>query len=639
MEKPNEQQLEGLIKRLKQQFGRHLAREPLEAVLEMFNYNFKEAQAFLQAENQDQNAYDFQQYVPPANNGAEDQSILPKDYYKPPEGFAEAMEVDQGPSEPAPGKPDGEEEKKEKLKELFTRQSTFQEHFQAQQESLLAYLSTLVVLVKSGMEVKDSSKARCLAALWSRKSFKVADYLLSPSSNNGAGYGFGLPEVLKAVNLLDSARKIRVLEKRMNLLHRQAKVRQRTLGKVNSTMNDLRREPVQGSLSGSLIKRIRGWAKTLPAKDLEFYALHLPKEPWKELADLLHLNPKKDMQEPWFLPVAFGEKPPEGSILEKAEHLSADNALPFVLQFSPPYNFMRKKKELLSAEVLSAMATYTPLETLIWFYEEFQPAAEKVNPIIQEKLRQGEPLKLGYGKLMERLLTFKSMGAPFFEQMIPAAEEKLKEINVSLEPPIVCFGDASYSMDVAIRVSTIIASLMTALTNADLRFFNTESIVPPKLPRTIQDVLELTMSVKADKLTAPAAALKEFYESKIPVNTFIVVTDEVENIPYEGDFFAQLFYKYRKEVQPGAEIVFVSFLPNQNTQGRMVRALQEFGIKPKLEMRLDGTRPDLTKLDSMLALLSANTKDFKKQVEETTEVLERGDLPVHEKLAQIEASF
>ncbi len=53
-----------------------------------------------------------------------------------------------------------------------------------------------------------------------------------------------------------------------------------------------------------------------------------------------------------------------------------------------------------------------------------------------------------------------------------------------------------------------------------------------------------------------------------------------------------------------ARLVMVSFLEDPNVKGRMVQALESFGIVP-LQFRLDAKRPDLTKLDSLLGLLSA----------------------------------
>lgn len=64
----------------------------------------------------------------------------------------------------------------------------------------------------------------------------------------------------------------------------------------------------------------------------------------------------------------------------------------------------------------------------------------------------------------------------------------LLSYSLPLEAPIVVIGDASGSMEVAIRTSTIIASLLTAITSARLVFFNTETRDAPFLPKTIEEV-------------------------------------------------------------------------------------------------------------------------------------------------------
>jgi len=53
-----------------------------------------------------------------------------------------------------------------------------------------------------------------------------------------------------------------------------------------------------------------------------------------------------------------------------------------------------------------------------------------------------------------------------------------------------------------------------------------------------------------------------------------------------------------QEVYP-AKLVFVSFLDNPQNKGRMVKALENLGFDV-LQFRLDGTRPDLTKMDTLL---------------------------------------
>ena len=45
-----------------------------------------------------------------------------------------------------------------------------------------------------------------------------------------------------------------------------------------------------------------------------------------------------------------------------------------------------------------------------------------------------------YGKLMERMLYFKSKNVSFYSDLIPAAEKVLKSIVLPLEPPVVVIG-------------------------------------------------------------------------------------------------------------------------------------------------------------------------------------------------------
>ncbi len=53
---------------------------------------------------------------------------------------------------------------------------------------------------------------------------------------------------------------------------------------------------------------------------------------------------------------------------------------------------------------------------------------------------------------------------------------------------MVVLGDASPSMDVAIEVSTIVASLLRTLANARLVFFCDHFMEPPFIPKNVEQV-------------------------------------------------------------------------------------------------------------------------------------------------------
>ena len=364
------------------------------------------------------------------------------------------------------------------------------------------------------------------------------------------------------------------------------------------------------TLTGAMARYLRSLIARVPASKLEYFALQLPREPWQELADLTHVNPKTGVQLPWFMPRAFGEPVPSDTIVHACRHMTAETALAIIKRWRPPYSFVRVHVRFhqLPRECKEEIARYAPMDTCLWWHHELYTPG--LDAILAARIQHdGHLPNLSYGKLMERLLYLSQRhpDSPLIQHLLPQAEQQLRGLDLQLESPVAVLGDASYSMDVAIRVSVIISSVLCALTEGELRFFNTESTRPLREPRTAADVLEVASTTRADKQTAPAAALEEFYRSKRVVKSFVVVTDEKENVKHNGLYFHQLFYKYYTEVYP-ARIIFVSFLePNQT--GIMAQALRDLGISP-LQFSLDARLPDLTKLDSILGLLTAEAAPF-----------------------------
>jgi hypothetical protein len=76
----------------------------------------------------------------------------------------------------------------------------------------------------------------------------------------------------------------------------------------------------------------------------------------------------------------------------------------------------------------------------------------EVDDIIASRLLAGDTPTLGYGKLMERLMHFATLGPlPFHDTLLSLAETRLNNIRVELESPAAVFGDASYSMYVGMH--------------------------------------------------------------------------------------------------------------------------------------------------------------------------------------------
>lgn len=542
------------------------------------------------------------------------------------------------------------------MRKLFLKDASLKTHYEAQKGRYAEYVATLLLLLSQGVEIVRGSRAKILASAWARNDYKLGAHLLR---NHGSL--FQLPHVLTALEYLDAPRQCAQLERKLAQIQKvlddkkggKGKKKKGSvalaakMGPIRGRINDLRREAHIGSVTSSVASHVRQWVREIPSEQLAFFALLLSPEPWRRLANLLHLNPKTDFQplniksssnnvnvnnddnvneddcklsEVSFLEYAFGKEAPEGSMLAECRKINSENVERIIDTFPVPYSFIRVQVKPLPDAVKPKIARYMTLDHLIWYHEEL--ASPAVDTVLAARLADGEVPDLPYGKLMERLLYFRGLGSPIAEQLIPIAERRLGAIQLSLEPPVACFGDASYSMDVAIRCSTIIGSVLTCLTGADLEFFTDAVVPPPVIPRSIRDVLRVVDTVAATGLTAPAASLWPLYRERRAVKFMIMVTDEVENVKSDGVYWPTLYKRYLDEVAPDCTAVFVSFLPKDTMKGRMVAALEALGVRKIIQFRLDSTRPDLTKLDTLLGILASESSYFPEQIRILTQAFE-----------------
>ena len=463
------------------------------------------------------------------------------------------------------------------------------------------YVATLLLILEHGVEPSPGVRARVLAAAWARRDHELAESLLARPLWN-------LPCVVKALQLLDAGRQSRALRRRIERHENDGRTRPARLALLRTRLHDLEREGHIGSVSGALARHVRRWMQTIAERDLTSVALSMPREPWRQLADLVHPNPAS-LKAPWFLPVVFGGAPPADSALAVCP-AATDAQMPEVASsWELPYVYLRTRVKSPSDALRGAVARYETLDTLLWYYEELRCAA--VDQAIARRLDAGEASRLGCGKLMERVMVFRDKKAPFWEKLLPLVDRQLARMKLPLDPPVVVLGDASSSMTVAIRVATIIGSVLTVVTRADLRFFNQSLLRPAIVPRTTRDVLGVTDHTPATGMTAPAAALWPSLEKRELVRSFLVVTDEEENTPCQQMLFDAMLAKYRAECFP-ARVTFVSFI-GQMAVGQMAAALKLKEI-PYRQVRLDRERPDLTRLDTILGELAVEGELFNERV-------------------------
>jgi len=266
------------------------------------------------------------------------------------------------------------------------------------------------------------------------------------------------------------------------------------------------------------------------------------------------------------------------------------------------------------------IATYTSLHHLLWYYEEL--ACSDIDKEIAKRLQAGEDPELGFGKLMELLITTISPTNPVREPLMALAEKVRQAVKLQIDGPLLVIGDASSSMNVAVRTATIIAGFVASLVpagEAELRFFTSVLKPAPYVPRTMSEILDVASKVRAEGMTTNAAALIDIYEQKRVFRTVLMVTDEDENgtVTVKKELqtkdntgslnFGQLFALYRRDVFP-AKLVFVSFL-NPSDQGKMSTQLKKANIEHS-QVRFAPNAPDLTKLDALLGMLAASSSTF-----------------------------
>lgn len=455
----------------------------------------------------------------------------------------------------------------------------------------------------------------------------VATLLQNKDSRTFTAVSFDLPEILLGVQMLDARREIKQIAKKLGNIEaklvdapkKQAKKLRHRRKHLNDRRSKLERlyENTPGlSLTSSKISIVRAWVKSLTADQLMYRALMFHRQPWRELADMCHFNPN-DFALDWFLKYCFKVSDlPRDSALWKIKNGDAE-AIGVLYEKNPiPYEYLRLNKHLLNNFMRQAVAAREKLRTVLWYADEF---TDREHEIIATRLEEGiEDIDLPYGKLVDLISSIRNDRLE--RALVKVAEDKLGKYNLTLPSPVAVLGDASSSMQVAIRTSGIVASLICAMCKADLSLFRSKNQVIDNPPRTVRDALLFGREMRANDATSPAASLYPYLKSRKVIKTFIVVTDEEENTHYNGrdqnwgtnitgnGYFANTFARYITHVYP-AKCIFITFTDKPNEDGDMTRALREVLSPAQFEKHISVYKfakrnPDLRKLDVVLAELA-----------------------------------
>ena len=497
------------------------------------------------------------------------------------------------------------------VKDLFLENSSLQNHIDAQNTKYSEYIANLFLLFNEyNIEFTILKLTKILVAAMLRKDTDLATYLLKEPR-------YDLPVILKCCEMLDSNRLHATLTKKIEKYPTSKKVK-----KYKPLLSNLKalNEGVEMRLTKSKTYFLKiNWITHISKERLEYMALLYPIKQWKSLINLFHLKPT-DFQLPWFTSYIFTGLSPQNSIVDVCNSITKDNIQVILTIYKLPYDFMRLKyKQLIDVKVLKQIFDYTSLANILRHWDDFY---SELNIISIIKKLDVEPLDMPYGELVKRIQIFiekaNDLHTPLINCLMDIAENKLAKYQIDIEQPVVVLGDASASMDVAIKTSSIITSILVKICNAKLHLFRNKDEIIETPPTNVKEVLDMMVKFKAGNSTAPAASLYPYYERKEIVKTFILITDEEENTGHSSiysykpanDWFANTFKLYREEVYP-AKLVFVSFLKN-NKDGLMVSELKR--LIPDIDKDItrfvmNNKNPDLRKLDGLLDKLAIQT-DF-----------------------------
>ena len=516
----------------------------------------------------------------------------------------------------------------ESIKNLFLNPSKLSDHIKFQNESYQDYISVFLILVfKYEKTLSIVEKARVLAASITNKNNILNTFLLEQKI-------YDLPTIVKTCEILDAPRYCRQLTKKLEKLDTIPNLsdakKKKLKSKYKSMMSNFSKlhEDLPLSLTTAKSKLFRQWVNKIPASDLENNVIQYPKSYWKKLIDLLHLK-QTDFQLNWFSSYIMTPKynPPKSSLLRICSKINKNNILDVIDKYKLSYSYVKNNyPTLITDDVKILIAKNTPIDIILAQINQF--TIEQVLYDLNVRISTGEHLQIECGELMKIIQaldkTFSNkqedplniQAKLLLEKLINIANLKLDEYVASIDQPVVILGDASPSMDIAIKTSGIITAILSSICSAKVHLFRQDDEEIENPPKTVQNVIEFGKTCKTGGSTAPAASLYPYLVTKEIVKTFIIVTDEEENSGYDGTwntrdkFFAPIFREYYETVYP-AKLIFVSFL-SSNKDGLMVQHIKE--LMPEYgevdRFILHKTKPDLRKLDDMLNKLVLKTDNF-----------------------------
>jgi len=447
-----------------------------------------------------------------------------------------------------------------------------------------------------------------------------------------------ISDVSKACEMLDAPRRFRqiqrMIQKNPNALKLIAIQKQHvhTYTDVLSLSLNLNADYTYTfSFNLTRIEKIKRWTRRIPLSKLEYMAMLFDMTHWKKLADLCHFHPKYDFVAEWFLRFCFGDKIEDDNVVSAYQRLNLDNFHEIYEKYYSPdftYEIIRIKIDLkqnikssygysqsnsaldtpevsaLKDRIRETVIQKEGLKTVLWYWDELV-TPRNCNSIVG-RLREVDDIDLSYGKIAD--IISKTNDNDILSSLVEIATRKSNDFKLDAECesrvcPVAVLCDASGSMEVAIKTSAIITSLLTCATNASLDVFGSTNNHIDKPPHTVEEGVKFGKTMKTQGGTCCASSIGYYYERKQVVSTFIIITDEEENAKWKNMNFDDVYLQYIKEINP-ANLIFISF-SDPNSDAMMVRNLRK-RMDPDIFASLvsvykfDVKNPDMNRMDIVL---------------------------------------
>lgn len=305
--------------------------------------------------------------------------------------------------------------------------------------------------------------------------------------------------------------------------------------------------------------------------------------------------------------------------------LNQENAAGILSDMPYEFHYVRSKIQITEEIALAYVEAASPANLVRW-YKELAVTPKVAQTIADRLVIYEKMIHHPYSRYFQLLLDEPTMFPSMYDNLIERADKLIDRFIVPYQKKALIAVDKSSSMDQEmVRIGTAVAALIGKQLEADLVYFwgdpwgNNQQATYELTPTGTQHALKLVYEHTPTGSTPIAQIMLPYlppagaagYEGRndVDLQTIVFVTDEGENVPWNGMTIVQALVKYREKVGHNLDILIIRIgsLDKENG-GRYGDMYDRF-----IEEGFNTTRyvlESMNHLESMFALIEANTPLF-----------------------------